>query len=193
MKRALTFAALVSLTLTAAGAITKDPGPIPELRPPRTELTETAENKRDLLPWFIATGIIAVVAAILASIPRKQTAPPTPPYVTAQRKLSLLKPADATPENLMLIFREYLLNAFNIPACGATTAELIHWLSAHPRWDAKFEAETSELLDSCDEAKFSPIPPLQPPVSNERILLLISRIEERRRLAASPASVTSQP
>ncbi len=192
MKRTLTLASLALLTLTAIGAITKDPGPIPDLRPPRTELPSSVEEKRDLRPWFIGTGIIAVLAAFIASIPRKQQSPAPSAFVVARRKLDAIGQSGATPENLMRIFREYLLNAFHIPARGATTAELVHWLSANPRWDTQFEAETAELLDSCDEAKFSPIPPLQAPASAERVLSLISHIEKRRAVPATPAQAASQ-
>lgn len=183
----IALSALAVLTLQCSAAITKDPGPIPELRPPRTELPPSVETKRDLRPWFIGTGIIAVLAAVLASIPRKQSPPPPPPYVIARRKLDAMSASTAQPDELVRILREYLLDAFNIPARGATTAELIHWLSAHPRWDTQLEAETTGLLDSCEEAKFSPAPPPQPPISTGGVLALISRIEGRR---AVPAGVT---
>jgi hypothetical protein len=175
--------ALALLTDCGTAAITKDPGPIPELRPPRSELAPNVETKPDLRPWFIGTGIIAVLAAVLASIPRRQTPPPPPPYVVARKKLDTLGGTGANADELIRVFRDYLLDAFNIPARGATTAELLHWLSAHPRWDTQLEPETTALLDSCDEAKFSPVPPPQSPISTEGVLALISRIEGRRTLA----------
>lgn len=182
-----TLAAIALLTVEASAAITKDPGPIPELRPPRAELPPSVETKRDLRPWFIGTGIIAVLAAVFASIPRKQSPPPPPAYVIARRKLDPLSASAPQPDELVRVLREYLLEAFNIPARGATTAELIHWLSAHPRWDTHLEVETTGLLNSCDEAKFSPAPQPPPQLSTEIVLSLISRIEGRR---AVPAGVT---
>lgn len=187
MNRTLALAAIVLLTVEASAAITKDPGPIPDLRPPRAELPPSVETKRDLRPWFIGTGIIAVLAAVLASIPRKQPAAPTPPYVIARRKLDAMGASTPQPDELVRVLREYLLEAFSIPARGATTAELIHWLSAHPRWDTQLEAETTGILTSCDEAKFSPAPQPPPQLSAEIVLSLISRIEGRR---AVPAGVT---
>lgn len=174
--------ALALLTVDGLAAITKDPGPIPELRPPRTELPPSVEKKRDLRPWFIGTGIVAVLAAVLASIPRRQSPPPPPAYVVARRKLDALGTSGVKPDESVRIFRNYLLEAFNIPARGATNDELLHWLSAHPRWDTQLAAETSALLDSCEEAKFSPAPPPEPPTSAEGVLSLISRIEGRRAL-----------
>lgn len=170
---------LVALPMFAA--IKLDPGPIPELRPPREELPPAAERKqRDLLPWFIGTGIIAVVAAVLAARPRKLPPLPTPPYTIARRRLEELTGTTATPVAISAIFREYLLDAFRIPARGATPGELIEWLSAYPRWDTQMTSEASALLEACDVAKFSPRPPEEHPAIIEQTRNLIARIEGKR-------------
>lgn len=180
MKRVWSSAFLL-LTLSASAAIKLDPGPIPELRPPREELPPAVERKHpDLLPWFIATGIIAVVAAALAARPRKLPPPPTPPYTIARRRLEELNGVTATPVAISAIFREYLLDAFHIPARGATPDELLGWLSAHPRWDTQMSSEASALLEACDLAKFSPTPPETHPVAIEQTRNLIARIEGKR-------------
>ena len=169
------------LTLSAHAAIKLDPGPIPELRPMRETLPPAAEQKqRDLLPWFIGTGIIAVLAAMIASRPPKLTPPPTPPYTIARRRLEALNGTSATPVAISAIFREYLLDAFHIPARGATAAELIGWLSAHPRWDTKLVCETATLLEACEVAKFSPTPPEDHPSVIEEVRGLLARIEGKR-------------
>ena len=171
----------VILTLSASAAIKLDPGPIPELRPPREELPPAAERKqRDLLPWFIGTGIIAVIAAALAARPRKLPPLPTPPYTIARRRLEELTGITATPVAISAILRDYLLDAFRIPARGATPGELIGWLSAHPRWDTQMSSEASALLEACDVAKFSPTPPENHPVEVEQTRTLIARIEGKR-------------
>ena len=171
---------------SAGAAITKDPGPIPELRPIRDALPPLAEEKkRDLLPWFIGAGIFAILAAMVASRPKKSGPPPPPAYVTARKELESMSGAAITPLVVSTVLRNYLLSAFHIPARGATTAELLQWLSAHPSWDTQLGNETAALLDACDEAKFAPNPVSQVSTSTERVLALIARIEGRR---ASPGS-----
>lgn len=178
---------------SAGAAITKDPGPIPELRPIRDALPPLAEEKkRDLLPWFIGAGIFAILAAMVASRPKKQGPPPPPAYVTARKELEGMSAATATPLAVSTVLRNYMLAAFHIPARGATTAELLQWVSAHPSWDTQLGTETAALLDACDEAKFAPNPAPQDAASTERVLALIARIEGRRTSpGSSPVLTTS--
>lgn len=172
--------AFLLLCLSASAAIKRDPGPIPELRPPRGEVSASVEKKEDLRPWFIGVGILAVLAAIVASRPKKLPPAPLPPYVQARKQLETLDAATATPLAISQVLRSYLLDAFHIPARGATSAELLQWLSAHPRWDTQLAAETEAFLDSCDEAKFAPAPPAEHPATTEKALALIARVEGRR-------------
>ncbi len=184
--------ALFVAAFSAGAAITKDPGPIPELRPMRDALPPLAEEKkRDLLPWFIGAGIFAILAAMVASRPKKQGPPPPPAYVTARKELEAMSAATATQFAISTVLRNYLLAAFHIPARGATTAELLQWLSAHPSWDTQLGNETAALLDACDEAKFSPVPSTKDATSSERVLALIARIEGRRTSPSSAPVLTT--
>ena len=179
--RLLALALLLLFTLPASAAIKLAPGPIPELRPLRETLPPAAESKPiDMLPWFIAAGIVAVVAAVFASHPRKLPPPPTPPYAIVRRRLQGLCGTSATPAALSAIFRDYLLDTFHIPARGATPRELIDWLSAHPRWDSQFSEEAAALLEAYEAAKFSPIPPDDHPEAIEHMRAFLARIERRR-------------
>lgn len=179
--RLLAIALLFLFTLPAPAAIKLAPAPIPELRPLRETLPPAAESKPiDMLPWFIAAGIVAVVAAILTSLPRKLPPPPTPPYAIVRRRLQGLCGTSATPAALSAIFRDYLLDAYHVPARGSTPGELIDWLSAHPRWDNQLSEEATVLLEAYEVAKFSPIPPTDHPEAIEQMRSLLSRIERRR-------------
>ena len=183
--------ALIALLLTcisAVAAIKRDPGPIPELRPPRGEVSASVEKKDDFRPWFIGAGILAVLAAFLASRPKKLPPPPLPPYVNARKQLESLEAATATPLAISKVLRTYLLDAFQIPARGATSAELLQWLSAHPNWDTQLAADTGAFLDSCDEAKFAPAPPAEHPATIDKALALIARIEGRRVVQVVPTT-----
>ena len=180
--------AFVLLCLSASAAIKRDPGPIPELRPPRGEVSASVEKKEDLRPWFIGAGVLAVLAAIFATLPKKVPPPPVPPYVNARKQLETLDAATATPLAISKVVRNYLLDAFQIPARGATSAELLQWLSAHPKWDTQLASDTGAFLDSCDEAKFAPAPPPGHPATIEKALALIARIEGRRVTQAIPTT-----
>ena len=180
--------AFLLLCLSASAAIKRDPGPIPELRPPRGEVPASVEKKEDLRPWFIGAGILAVLAAILASRPKKLPPAPLPPYVNARKQLETLDSSTATPLAISKVVRIYLLDAFQIPARGATSAELLQWLSAHPKWDTQLASDTDAFLDSCDEAKFAPAPPPGHPATIEKALALIARIEGRRVTQAIPTT-----
>ena len=166
--------------LPAMCAITRDPGPIPDLRPLREELSASVEKQRDLLPWFVGTAIIAVVVGVAAVWPKKQPPQPLAPYAFARKELEGLNGTVVTPLVLSTVVRGYLLDAFRIPARGATSEELLHWLAAHPQWDTLLSGETTDFLRECDEAKFSPTQPEQHPEWIERALALIARIERRR-------------
>lgn len=182
MMRLLLLAGLFVLAaLPAWSAIKLDPGPIPELRPPREELPPQMENKgNDLLPWFIAVGIAAVVAAVLASRPKKQALPPTPPYTIARQQLQQLNGRSATMVAVSAILRAYLLDAFQIPARGATSSELIGWLTDHPCWDTQLSPEIEAIFDTADVMKFATIPAEEHPAIIEQASALISKIEGRR-------------
>ena len=150
------FAAL--LTITSSAAITKAPEPIPDLKPPReAPLPPAAEQKKtDILPWFLGAGAVAILAAIVASWPRKLPPLPPPPYTIARKELEMLNANAVSPATVASIVRTYLLDAFRIPARGATADELVEWLAAHPRWDMNFAGEVTEFFATCDAAKFSP-------------------------------------
>ena len=182
MRRVMLMAELFVLAaLPAWSAIKLDPGPIPELRPPREALSAQVENHtNDLLPWFITVGIAAVIAAVVASLPKKQPLPPTPPYTIARQQLQQLNGRSATMVAVAAILRTYLLDVFQVPTRGATSGELISWLSSHPCWDTHLSPEVEAILDTADVTKFATIPAEEHPAIIEQASALISKIEGRR-------------
>jgi hypothetical protein len=183
-------AGLGLLSVAASAAITIDPGPIPELKPPRESPIPPAaeQQKTDVLPWFLGAGAIAIISAVVASWPKKLPPAPPPPYTIARRELDLLNPNAVSPATVASIVRSYLLNAFHIPARGATPEEIVELLASHSRWDVSVADEVSAFFATHDTVKFSPSPPLGQPTAVEAAKSLIARIEGRRASGVQPAT-----
>jgi zona occludens toxin (predicted ATPase) len=122
-----------------------------------------------------------VTAAVAASLwPGKKPKPVVPAIARAKEDLAALSVDDETIPAISRIVKQYLITAFRIPAPGATSPELMHWLTLYPGWDAQLRGDTAAFLDGCDVEVFSPVPPAANHAKIEEALALISRIEERR-------------
>ena len=129
--------------------------PIPELRPPRDEIS-LRTNPRDVLPWYIAGGVATMVAVLALTWPRApRVTVPESPYARAAREL----PAATTAGQIEEALRGYALAAFPLPGRGQTPDELLAFLAQHPRCKPEIAALLAQFFAPIEAAKFAPATP----------------------------------
>jgi hypothetical protein len=180
-------AALVLLSAAAAPAAIKQE--IPPLRPPREDPLPASVDRRDPLPWFLAAGAAAVLAAIIAWPRQPKRKIVEPPAARARRELRAL--ATPTPLSVSHVLRHYLVATFPAPGEGVTTEEISAVLAGSMADQPALAAEITDFLAACDAAKFAPVPDASPTNYTENALALIDRVESRN--ASARAAQPTQP
>jgi len=146
-------------SLTFVAAIKKDPGPIPELKPPSGEIAFDLPEKA-ILGGVIFLGFAVLLLGRLLRRPRViQPLPPEHPASAARRMLAQIAtdapPAIAAAEAAHAI-RSYLRAAFGLGEEELTTAEISARFTTHQLADPNAASVVHEFLRDCDAAQFSP-------------------------------------
>jgi hypothetical protein len=164
-------------------AIKKDPGPIPELNPPREQIAIDVPEK------VILGGVILVGFAVLLLgrlLHRPKIIPPLPPEhpaVIARRNLSLIQPnwppALAATEAAGAV-RGYLRAAFGLGEEELTTSEIGARFEAHFLANPGVASDVHEFLRECDAVQFGPGSDATAESLTERAFALIVELEQQR-------------
>ena len=129
--------------------------PIPELRPPREELSARS-NPRDVLPWYIAGGVATTLVVLVLTWPRTQhPVVSEPAYVRASRALATATTADSVSNAV----RNYALAVFPLPGRGQTPEELLAFLAKHPRCTPELSTQLAQFFAPVEVSKFAPLAP----------------------------------
>jgi hypothetical protein len=171
------------------GAIKVDPGPIPELQPPRDEIAAKFPEKA-ILGTVI---LIAFAALLLGRIFRRPrmvpSMPPEHPAVAARRVLSQIAP-DTTPSKaaaeIAHAMRNYLRAAFGLGVEELTTLELAERFGAHRLANIGTVGRVQAFLRDCEAVQFAPEGDVAPTAIADRAWTLIEELE-RQRTPQAPA------
>jgi len=172
-----------SAPFISVGAIKVDPGPIPELQPPRNEMPAEFPEKAILG----AVIFIAFVVLILGRIFRRPRAipslPPEHPAIAARRVLSQIVP-DSTPgeaaAEVAHAMRNYLRAAFGLGVEELTTLELSERFGAHRLANVDTAGRVKAFLRDCEAVQFAPEGEAAPAAIAGRAWTLIEELERQR-------------
>lgn len=180
-------------------AIKKDPGPIPELEPPRGKLAFDLPE-RTILAAVLCLGIAALMIGRL--LHRRQPLPippPALPIAIAREELESLglhgSPAAVYAETARIV-RHYIHAIFQLGSDASTTSELVDRLSLHSQLNSDDLHRIRRLLYDCDLVQFAPAQePSAPHEMVTRALDLLTHLDGLRRPGppASTVAVSSPP
>jgi len=139
-------------------AIKVDPGPIPDLKPPKSEIADQLPEKT-----IMAGVILMAFAALLLgrAFHRRKIAPvPPPPHpaTVVRRRLSEIvpnSPPGAAAAEIAHAMREYLRTAFGLGEEELTTLELSDRFGAHRLANAEMATKVKQFLHDCNALQFA--------------------------------------
>jgi len=171
-------------------AIKVDPGPIPELKPPKNEIgAELPEQAVMGAVIFVAFGVL-ILGRLLHRPKMVVPVPPEHPTSAVRRVLAQITPnsppAPAAAE-IAHAFRDYLRVAFGLGVEELTTLELSDRFGAHRLANADTAATVQQFLRDCDALQFAPSDEASIASIVARAWPLIEELDRQRTpLAASP-------
>jgi hypothetical protein len=157
--------------------------PLPVLRPPRDEISQTFWEQHGWPVIIAAFLIVLFLAALLVLLTRPKRARPEPPEVWARRNLTALQGRAEDGAALMEVsraFRRYVMFAYNLPPEELTTAELNKMLQSNSKAEATLAMAIGDFLRQCDEDKFSRQSRPSRANAASRALELLEKIESQR-------------
>jgi hypothetical protein len=178
----------------AAGATNSpDLGPIPPLRPPRSEIPPSFWEQHGL--WIVAgsLGFLALIGGLVWRLSRPRAARLMAPALLARQALEQLQ---QRPENGVVlswvsqILRHYLNRAFGLPPEELTTAEFCDLIAKNEKIGPGLAADIDQFLRACDERKFAASLSENSLGASVQALKLIDRAEAR---LAEFVEVTAAP
>jgi hypothetical protein len=178
--------ALFAVILASAAMAAIKPEPIPELKPPRSELPPEPIHYT-YWPWFVAGGAL-LVAVVIALMPRKRSVPVEHPYERAARELRAMENRGPEAAAVLAVFQRYINAMLPVPGPGLTPDEMCAVLAQHPRWTPEYTVRFQRLFDPVELAKFAPVPPPPgDPVVTEALVML-NLVEDMRRWIPAPVA-----
>jgi len=170
---------------TFLGAIKKDPGPIPDLKPPHGTIPF------DLPEHLVFNGalIVAILALVVGRIVQlrrpRVVPPPELPIAIARRELAVV--TDEAPlAACTQIVRRYALAAFDLGPEGLTSEEVSARYAEHPAADEDSFKVLRDFLSGSDLARFAPIATEENAKDCVCRAFVVLEILESRRAAAQP-------
>jgi hypothetical protein len=141
---------------TFLGAIKKDPGPIPDLKPAHGKIPFDVPEHL----VFNAALVVALLALVIGRIVQLRrpriVPPPEPPIAIARRELATVTD-DAPLAACTQIVRRYTLAAFDLGPEGRTSEEVCAQFAEHPAADEDSLGALRDFLTGSDLARFAPI------------------------------------
>lgn len=160
-----------------------DPGPIPDLKPPKKELSAELPEQ-----GVMAAVILLAFAALFLGrrFHRPKVVPPLPPEHPAsaiRRALSEIVPNDpppATAAKIAQAFRDYLRASFGLGEEELTTLELSDRFEAHRLANEETAGKVRQFLRDCNSVQFAPSSDTSLVSLVERAWPLIDELERQR-------------
>ena len=165
------------------GAIKKDPGPIPELNPPRKEMAAESADKLILGAVLLVAFGVLILGRIFQRRRVPIALPPEHPVAAARRLLSQIPsdtpPVEAASEAARAV-REYVRTAFALGSESLTTTEVCQRFADHSLTDSNTTSVLHSFLADCDRVQFAPAGIAPPSAFTARAWTLIDELERQR-------------
>jgi hypothetical protein len=169
-------------------AIKKAEGPIPDLRPPREQLSPEVPEAAILNGAIFFAFLVLIVGRMVQL--RKPLPPPVivPPAVVARRALEAAGGPNIVADCAQIV-RRYLHDKFGIGPEGATTRELCAAYALHPAAQTDALAVLTAYLSESDLALFAPLEAPFAETCVGRALEVIERLETRPAAVPPPLPI----
>lgn len=178
---ALVLCALLLGTRALLGAGTNDPGDIPPLRPPLSEIPPGFWEQRAM--WIVVATVVllGLVAAVIVWAKHRPGLAALPPFEEAKRSLDELSkvPEDGPVlTQVSRVVKHYFTETFHLPVGEFTTAEFSRQLHQTASLDPGLRGATEAFLQECDVRKFSASPPSASDAAVPKALTLLKQAEQ---------------
>ncbi len=195
MRGLLRVACCVFWAALGLGDVARAAGPekIPDLLPPRGELTPTFWELHGWQCILAAIGLVGLMVVAIVWLRRPKVLVPEPPGVLARQALGRLRGQvedGALVMNVSRILKRYVMAALQLPAEELTTTEFRHTLQSQPQINPELAAGTGDFLRRCDEWKFAAERPAQKLNAVEGALQLVEKIESSHQPVAEKEAVS---
>jgi hypothetical protein len=170
------------------GAIKVDPGPIPDLKPPREEIAVDVPEKAILGAVMFLAFAVLILGRVFRRPKVVVPVPPEHPAAAARRVLSQIvpnSPPAAAAADVAHALRNYLRSAFGLGAEELTTLEISDRFGTHRLANAETAARVLEFLRDCEAVQFAPADSSAPVSIADRAWTLIEELERQRTPAVS--------
>jgi hypothetical protein len=167
-------------------AIKVDPGPIPDLKPPREEIAFDVPEKAILGAVMFLAFAVLVLGRVFRRPKVVVVAPPEHPAAAARRVLSQIvpnSPPAAAAADAAHALRNYLRAAFGLGEEELTTLEISDRFGSHRLVNAETAARVLEFLRACEAVQFAPADDSAPVGIADRAWTLIDELERQRTAA----------
>lgn len=183
-RRMIRFIATFVLVSHASAFAQRAPANKPlKLLPPYGELPPTFWEQHGTTIIIVSLAVVLIAALVAWWLLRPKPPVFISPEVQARRALENYlnrQENGAVLSQVSQILRRYVIAAFDLPPGEPTTTEFCRMLSGQNAIGVELSNAVSEFLRQCDEHKFSPQPPAEPPGAVARALELVSLGEARR-------------
>jgi hypothetical protein len=170
---------------TLLAAIKKDPGPIPELKPPQGAIPFDLPEHL-IFGGLLAVAVLTLVIGRIVQLRRPRVLPPPElPIAIARRELAAVT-NDAPLAACTGIVRRYVLAAFHLGPEGLTGEEVCAAYAGHPAADEDSLAALREFLIGSDLTRFAPISGEESAKDCVCRAFVVLELLEARRTAAQP-------
>ena len=166
--------------------IQKAPEPIPDLRPPKGEITTQFPEKL----FFGSALLFSLLVLIIGRIIQLRRPPPAAsshsPIADFRQEMASIANAGGDPlDRAIHAVRRYVCNAFDIGSDGMTNEELVAEFAEHPLAHAESISALQEFLIGNDLLRFAPLPG-ESQDALQRASELVEQLEARRIAALPP-------
>jgi hypothetical protein len=141
---------------TLLAALKKDPGPIPELKPPQGAIPFDLPEHL-IFGGLLGVAVLMLVIGRIVQLRRPRVLPPPElPIAVARRELAAVT-NDAPLATCTGIVRRYVLAAFDLGPEGLTGEEVCAAYAGHPAADEDSLGVLRDFLAGSDLQRFAPI------------------------------------
>lgn len=174
---------------TFVGAIKADPGPIPDLKPPKQEIDAGIPERAIMAGVIVLAFAVLILGRIFRRPKMVAPLPPEHPAAAVRRVLSQMTPNGspaAEAAEVAHAVRDYLRTAFGLGEEELTTLELSDRFGAHRLASADLAVSVQQFLRDCDAMQFAPAGDARVASIVDRATSLIDELEGQRTPPASP-------